>query len=109
MGDNPVAQVRSVRLHGPDKPVARMMHLWCPGCDSLHGVYLEGPDGYRPDTCWEWDGDLERPTVTPSILVHSPRCHSFVRTGQWVFLTDSEHSLAGQTVDLVPLPDWMVG
>lgn len=35
-------------------------------------------------------------------------CHSFVQSGQWQFLTDSAHALAGQTVDMVPLPDWFV-
>jgi len=34
-------------------------------------------------------------------------CHSFVRNGQWEFLSDSAHTLAGQTVPMVPLPDWL--
>ena len=36
--------------------------LWCPGCEGLHMISL-GPDG------WSFDGDTERPTITPSILV----------------------------------------
>jgi hypothetical protein len=35
-------------------------------------------------------------------------CHSFLTNGQWQFLGDSAHKLAGQTVPAVPLPDWMV-
>ncbi len=35
-------------------------------------------------------------------------CHSFVRDGHWQFLADSAHALAGQTVPLVPMPDWML-
>lgn len=31
-------------------------------------------------------------------------CHSFLRAGRWEFLSDSAHQLAGQTVDMVPLP-----
>lgn len=34
-------------------------------------------------------------------------CHSFLRAGRWQFLGDSAHALAGQTVDMVPLPDWL--
>ena len=34
-------------------------------------------------------------------------CHSFIRNGQWQFLSDSAHRLAGQTVPMVPLPDWL--
>lgn len=42
-----------------------MLYLWCPGCDDLHGVEVTSPD------CrWEWDGNLEAPTISPSILVN---------------------------------------
>lgn len=91
----------------------RRVHFWCPGCDQAHGVVVDAPNG------WTWDGDLERPTFTPSVLVHehetlddngirtmTPRCHSFVTDGQIQFLTDSTHPLAGQTVDL---PAWPYG
>ena len=37
--------------------------------------------------------------------VGSPRCHSFVRDGGIQFLTDCEHGLAGQTVDLPAMPE----
>lgn len=33
-------------------------------------------------------------------------CHSFLRDGRWEFLSDSAHHLAGQTVDMVPGPDY---
>ena len=35
-------------------------------------------------------------------------CHSFIRNGHWEFLGDCAHSLAGQTVPMVPVPDWLV-
>lgn len=83
--------------------------LWfnCPGCKLLdprrgHGlVRLVIPR-------WTWDGNLERPTISPSILTHYGRdvCHSFIREGRIEFLIDSTHSLAGTTVDLPELPDW---
>lgn len=66
----------------------------------------------RPDL-WEFNGDLERPTFTPSLLCKSTRgedhtpyvCHSFIgregaQPGQIRFLTDCTHALAGKTVDL---------
>lgn len=86
----------------------RNLFMWCPGCDSLHGVEL-----IREPTKWDWDGNLEAPTISPSILTHmngrdSPdKCHSFVRNGRWEFLSDSFHALAGQTVDMVDLPEWV--
>ena len=87
--------------------------FYCPGCDSTHGVPVTG------DRKWGWNGSLEAPTFTPSILVTYPanpaaveefkewrterRCHSFVTDGRFQFLSDCTHGLAGQTV---PLPDW---
>ncbi len=66
---------------------------------------------------WTWNGDLEHPTLSPSVLVtwdeyengDAPptpkRCHSFVRNGQIEFLNDCTHALAGQTVELPELTD----
>lgn len=39
--------------------------FWCPGCDGAHVVrHGEGP---RPR--WKWNGNAEKPTFSPSILV----------------------------------------
>jgi hypothetical protein len=61
---------------------------------------------------WTWDGNLEAPTLDPSILQYEsgniPRCHSFVKAGQWQFLSDCTHKLANHTVPMVPLPDYIV-
>ena len=97
------------------------LYLWCPACDDNHQVEV-GPGG------WDWDGNRDAPTISPSILVtgtqwepsysfHNPRhiaepgeqttCHSFIRAGRWEFLGDCTHDLAGQTVGIVDLPDWM--
>lgn len=80
-----------------------MVHFRCPGCDAVHQI--------RVGT-WTFNGDLERPTFTPSVLVRyevsppnqhlSTVCHSFVRDGRIEFLGDCTHALAGQTVDLPP-------
>lgn len=100
------------------------MGFWCPGCDGAHVVVVEGPNA------WSFNGSLDRPTFSPSVLVRSGHhvpgasgdcwctyeartgrsspfscsvCHSFVRDGQIQFLGDCTHALAGQTV---PLPSW---
>lgn len=112
--------VKVITDDSPTVPAGRSLWLWCPGCDSAHMVAVVSEDGDGPwhGPVWEWDGNLEHPTISPSILVHEvtrpdgavsvPRCHSFIRAGRWEFLPDSGHALAGQTVDMVPLPDWLV-
>jgi hypothetical protein len=76
----------------------------CPGCGTPHAVRVEGERSPK----WEWNGSLESPTFSPSILVRwdfgpsrEPKvCHSFVRDGRIEFLSDCTHPLAGQTVAL---------
>lgn len=70
----------------------------CPACDRRHHVPVSGA------SAWRFSGDLDRPTLEPSVLVHAnertgqPLCHSFVRDGRIIFCSDSTHALAGQTV-----------
>jgi hypothetical protein len=92
--------------------------FWCPGCNDLHMV----PVHPRVEG-WAWNGSLEHPTLTPSILCFShgtlidndkpagpdnytttPTCHSFVTEGRIQFLSDSTHELSNQTVPLGPIP-----
>lgn len=76
----------------------------CPGCGWRH--MLNTDPSIRP--CWSFNGDLDRPTITPSINAwreygggrETQRCHSFVTNGRIQFLGDCTHALAGQTVDL---------
>jgi hypothetical protein len=65
--------------------------------------------GARQGTnCWSWNGDLEKPTFRPSLLMNRPGfvSHSWITDGQVQFLGDSTHALAGKTVELLDLPDW---
>lgn len=67
----------------------------CPGCGYSHSF------DYR----WEFNGDADRPTFKPSLLLKIDDgwyydCHSFVKDGRIIFLSDCTHELAGQTVEL---------
>ena len=105
-----VASVRTSMSHG-----TRLL-LWCPGCTDLHQIYYVGADGVVPQVCWDFDGNLACPTISPSLRVgwtnlvtgEQHVCHSFITAGQWVFLSDSTHPLAGQDVPLPPLPQWVL-
>lgn len=82
----------------------------CPGCDMRHGLPIR-PTSQAKAGPWSWNGSLDRPTLTPSVLVRwdhgeqreERRCHSFVRDGRVEFLSDCTHALAGQTVDMAEL------
>lgn len=126
-----------------------VLMFWCPGCRQAHQIKINervlvpgyvGEDGeWVPDFVsqppsggpqpWRWNGDVIKPTFTPSILVTqdvgeppvTPEnleqwkiapweqltvkkiCHSVITNGRIKFLNDCTHNLAGQTVDL---PNW---
>jgi len=40
---------------------------WCPGCDEAHQIAT----GDGPGARWGWNGNAERPTFTPSVLVRT--------------------------------------
>lgn len=83
----------------------------CPGCNGAHRVMVGEGRGPR----WGYNGNPNKPTFTPSLLVTyngtdadtaegiPAICHSFVTDGRIQFLDDSTHHLAGQTVDI---PEW---
>lgn len=81
--------------------------FWCPGCKEHHGFRTRSPDGKGP--VWTFDGNLEAPTFSPSLLCfrtdrdtgkRKTLCHLFLKAGKLQFLNDCPHELAGQTVDL---------
>lgn len=75
----------------------------CPGCGNDHGVTVNAARNSQ-GASWGWNGSLDLPTFTPSILcnrdIAEVRCHSFVTDGRIEFLADCWHKLKNQTVDL---------
>jgi hypothetical protein len=70
---------------------------FCPGCKKFHYV---GPEHHG------FNGDLERPTFTPSVFKNwEPICHAYINDGMIQFLGDSWHELKNQTVELPDVPD----
>lgn len=77
--------------------------FYCPGCKYPHALNISDNE---PGPRWTWNGDREKPTFQPSVLVHgsepAKRCHLFVTAGKIQFLDDCFHEFKGQTVDLPP-------
>jgi len=88
--------------------------FWCPGCDEVHGIRGKGPS-----PCWEFNGDMVKPTFNPSHLTgwhgdngeqfSEHRCHSFIKDGKIQYLGDCHHNLKNQTVPLPPRSQWRYG
>lgn len=77
--------------------------ITCLACGCGHG--LKG---------WTFNGNLERPTFSPSLLVtgylnkEQPNgvCHSYITDGNIQYLGDSTHAYAGKTIELPEFADY---
>ena len=78
--------------------------------------YLVHSPATGADVCffsdrWTFNGDLERPTFSPSMVRPAdpvggtPYEHFFIRDGKVEYLPDCDHELAGKTVDMVEISD----
>jgi hypothetical protein len=76
----------------------------CPGCKHEHSV---------PAKRWNWNGDVNKPTLSPSVrhYITFPEgtkragqqhttCHYHIIAGRIEFCGDCEHELKGQKVEL---------
>jgi Family of unknown function (DUF6527) len=58
-------------LHGVDDPGPFGIMFRCPcGCNAIHGAGFDNrPPGHQPGTStgWHWDGNRDKPTLTPSL------------------------------------------
>ena len=102
-----MAKFKSVEAWGPG-----MYTFECPGCNCAHFIRTKADPDLPKKEVWKWNGDLDKPTVTPSLHVFYPStshkaektlCHLFITDGNIRFLGDCDHEMKGQTV---PIPDW---
>jgi hypothetical protein len=78
--------------------------FWCEGCKCLHYIITKAKD--YPSPIWQFNGDVYKPTISPSILVRGGNlgtCHFFVNNGMIQYLSDCTHELKNQT-----LPMWNI-
>ena len=88
-----------------------MYKFYCPACKECHWVAV-GPRSVWPkDVRWSFNGNLDKPTISPSLLVTHKRpdgehrCHSFIRDGKIQYLGDCTHDMKGQTVEIPEFPE----
>lgn len=87
----------------PVSEIETQLQFWCPACNEIHAL----------NDTWAFNGNLESPTVNPSVRVtwlsgmlqKENICHSFIKDGNIQFLNDCTHNLAGQTVILPDVND----
>lgn len=114
------SRLRNVNDHGK---IYVCLAFCCPGCvaerrsagwtdyEGLHMLPVNVTEDIGKPS-WTFDGNLEAPTLSPSILTKSKignketRCHSYLRNGVFEFLSDCTHSLVNQHVPMPDLPDW---
>ena len=85
-----------------DGPVTHWI-FECPACLHAHGFPNDGR--------WTFNGDIYKPTFTPSLICKFTTnagavehcCHSFVTDGMIHFQGDCTHAFAGQVMELLAI------
>lgn len=82
-------------------------NFWCPACKQGHTLWVVRRSAV-PNP-WQWDGNVEKPTVQPSLKIEGVRfdgrpyiCHLVVTAGMLNYCADCTHELAGKTVPMEP-------
>ena len=115
---------RKLRSFGNEDGSRTGIVFWCQGCKDFHSLHLQRPAD-APGPTWSWNGDSEKPVITPSVKVtygavpdadlgfeewlKDRMCHSHVgchgaQPGEIIFLNDCTHALAGTVQPLADLP-----
>lgn len=90
--------------------------FWCPACKEAHSYFTaDSEKGHLYKSQWTFNGDVEKPTFTPSLLLYdipapgqrTTLCHLFVTDGQIIYCGDCPHEYAGKTIPLPELPEHM--
>ena len=99
----------ALRLTTTDKG-GESVWFWCLGCATHHRFVIKLGEG-ESGPCWSFDGDLEKPTFSPSLRCNpnltpehkaagGHRCHLFLRAGMVEYLADCTHEYAGVTMSV---------
>lgn len=75
--------------------------FYCPACKTLHSF-----NTYGDSPLWWFDGNLEKPSFSPSLRMLPSGCHLYVTGGQIIYCNDCPHEFKNKTIDMV---DWNFG
>lgn len=64
--------------------------FWCPGCKTAHAIKT----GAGPGPRWQWNGNADKPTFTPSVLVTSGHHCSGFKAGDTCWCTFNAEEVA---------------
>ena len=73
--------------------------FFCPGCNIYHQFQLN----QNMPIFWEWDGNNEYPTFTPSIIIKifdDVICHLQIIDGMIHYFSDCKHELNDLTIPM---------
>lgn len=98
-----------------DAPISEATHITLnfPGPSGIKTLPVIRSGTREGTGCWTWNGDVDKPTIRPSVLTtgftrlsegKEMRCHTWVNDGQAQFLDDCSHELRGSTVDMLEVP-----
>lgn len=99
------------KFHDCDPSEATHVEINIPGKYSVRVLPLRVNDETERNF-WTWNGDIEKPTLSPSVSLSygiGHKCHSWVTDGMVKFLNDSTHENVGKSIELEDIPEFEDG
>lgn len=93
------------------------LNLPCPLNQRIIPVIINGSRDNNKRYVWTWNGDIEKPTLRPSVLTEGGRynedfseytkykCHTWITDGEAQFLSDCTHDKVNQKLPLLEVVD----
>jgi hypothetical protein len=79
---------------------------YCPACRQMHLINTRRKN--QNGAQWTFDGNMEKPTFSPSINIlkegGGSQCHYFIQVGYILYAQDSHHDMKGQTIEMPEIP-----
>lgn len=83
--------------------------FYCPACKTHHSFWTKKCPEFGYNTIWWFNGDIYKPTVTPSIKVSVHRgkqiyvCHMSIENGIIKYYGDCTHNYKNKSVGMLPI------
>lgn len=75
------------------------LQIKCPACKTSHYMRLrQFTNDERPS--WVFNGDLDKPSLSPSVNNKTFGCHFFIKDGFIEYCGDCKHELKGKKIEL---------
>lgn len=93
--DMKLERMLEIPSSGPDAPESDHgvnYWFWCYPCDTFHYFRTHAAKGAPKQPLWSFNGNMDKPTFSPSLLYRYVGCHLTLTDGVLSYCDDCKHA-----------------